>query len=67
MIIFGIVLTTILYWATSNVCRYNFAIEKKSQRIKYNYCRNRTRNYSNHEVYYFKELNCNNVNLNLGL
>ena len=30
MIIFGIVLTTILYWASSNVCRYNFAIDKKS-------------------------------------
>ena len=30
MIIFGIILTTILYWASSNVCRYNFAIEKKS-------------------------------------
>ena len=30
MIMFGIVLTTILYWASSNVCRYNFAIDKKS-------------------------------------
>ena len=28
MIIFGIIITSLLYWATTNVCRYNFVIEK---------------------------------------
>ena len=30
MILFAIVISSILYWATSNVCRYNFALEKTS-------------------------------------
>ena len=36
MITFAIVLSTILFWATSNVCRYNFAIEKKDTWLTYN-------------------------------
>ena len=66
MIIFGIVLTTILYWASSNVCRYNFAIDKKSnilnvitKEIDPSLYQSRT--------FYFKELNCNKVNLNFDL
>ena len=27
---FGIVVSIALYWATSNVCRYNFALEKNT-------------------------------------
>ena len=66
MIIFGIVLTTILYWASSNVCRYNFAIDKKSNIL----------NIITQEIdpslyqsltFYFKDLNCNKVNLNFDL
>ena len=30
MVIFGIVIASILYWATTNVCRYNFALEKRT-------------------------------------
>ncbi len=30
MIFFLIVLSTLMYWTTSNVCRYNFTIEKKN-------------------------------------
>ena len=33
MIVFAIVLTTIMYWATSNVCRYNFTIERKTNQL----------------------------------
>ena len=33
MILFAIVLSTILFWATSNVCRYNFIIEKKTNQL----------------------------------
>ena len=66
MIIFGIILTTILYWASSNVCRYNFAIEKKSNIL------NIITNEIDPSLYqsrnfYFKELNCNKVNLDLNL
>ena len=32
MIAFAIILS-ILFWATSNVCRYNFAIEKKTNQL----------------------------------
>ena len=30
MIFFAIIISTLLYWATSNVCRYNFALEKRT-------------------------------------
>ena len=33
MIVIGIVITTLMYWATSNVCRYNFTIEKKTNEL----------------------------------
>ena len=66
MIIFGIILTSILYWASSNVCRYNFAIEKKSNIL------NIITNEIDPSLYqsrnfYFKELNCNKVNLDFNL
>ncbi len=62
IIFFAIIISTILYWTTSNVCRYNFTIEKKTN----------TLNIISAEVapsllmarvYYFRELNCNNVDL----
>ena len=31
MVFFAVVITIILFWTTSNVCRYNFAIEKKQR------------------------------------
>ena len=30
MIFFAIIISTILFWATSNVCKYNFALEKRT-------------------------------------
>ena len=30
----GIVIGLILQWATTNVCRYNFTIDKKTQALK---------------------------------
>ncbi len=33
MILIGIVITSVLYWATTNVCRYNFVIEKKTNEM----------------------------------
>ena len=62
MINFAIVLSTILFWATSNVCRYNFAIEKKTNQLNI-LAQEIDPSIPMAKVYYFKELNCNNVNL----
>lgn len=62
----AIVLSLIMYWATTNVCRYNFAINKKtnilnivSDEIK------PSLGYA--KVYYFHELNCNDVNFKFNI
>ena len=62
MITFAIVLSSILFWATSNVCRYNFAIEKKTNQLNI-IAQEIDASIPMAKVYYFKELNCNNVNL----
>ena len=62
MIAFGIILFSILFWATSNVCRYNFAIEKKTNQLNI-LAQEIDPSIPMAKVYYFKELNCNNVNL----
>ena len=62
MITFAIILSTILFWATSNVCRYNFAIEKKTNQLNI-LAQEIDASIPMAQVYYFKELNCNNVNL----
>ena len=33
MIVVAMIITALLYWATSNVCRYNFALEKRTSEI----------------------------------
>ena len=62
MITFAIVLSSILFWATSNVCRYNFTIEKKTNQLNI-LVQEIDPSIPMAKVYYFKELNCNNVNL----
>ena len=62
MIAFAIILSTILFWATSNVCRYNFTIEKKTNQLNI-LVQEIDPSIPMAKVYYFKELNCNNVNL----
>ena len=66
MVLIAIVLTLLLHWATTNVCRYNFVLNKKTEQL----------NIISEEVkptlgytttYYYKELNCNNVGFNLDL
>ena len=66
MIIVAMIISALLYWATTNVCRYNFALEKKTSEI----------NIISAEVeptlglakiYYYKELNCNNIKLDWDL
>ena len=62
MIVFAIVLTTIMYCATSNVCRYNFTIERKTKQLNI-IAQELKPSLPLVEIYYFKELNCNSVNL----
>ena len=62
MILIGIVITSVLYWATTNVCRYNFMIEKKTNQMNIIAAEIKPE-IKLGEVYYFKELNCNNVDI----
>ena len=62
MIIVAIVITSLVYWATSNVCRYNFTIEKKTNELNI-IATELVPALPLTEVYYFRELNCNNVDL----
>ena len=62
MIFFLIVLSTLMYWTTSNVCRYNFTIEKKTDELNI-LLSEIDPSISMAKVYYFKELNCNSVDL----
>ena len=62
MIFFAIVLSTILFWAASNVCRYNFALEKKTNTLNV-VTEEIDPSLGNAKVYYYEELNCNDVDL----
>ena len=62
MIFLAIIITTLLYWTTSNVCRYNFTIEKKTNQLNV-IAAEISPSIPLTEVYYFKELNWNNVDL----
>ena len=62
IIFFAIIISTILYWTTSNVCRYNFTIEKKTNTLNI-ISAELAPSLSMARVYYFRELNCNNVDL----
>tara|TARA_S200000501_G_scaffold1158_2_gene988 strand:+ start:2370 stop:2672 length:303 start_codon:yes stop_codon:yes gene_type:complete len=62
MVFLAIIITTLLYWTTSNVCRYNFTIEKKTNQLNV-IAAEISPSIPLTEVYYFKELNCNNVDL----
>ena len=62
MIFVAIIISSLLYWATSNVCRYNFTIEKKTNNLNV-IAAEITPALPLTEVYYFKELNCNDVDL----
>ena len=62
MIFVAIIITSLMYWATSNVCRYNFAIEKKTNDLNIIAAEIKPA-IPLTEVYYFRELNCSNVDL----
>ena len=62
MIIVAIVITSLMYWATTNVCRYNFTIEKKTNELNI-IAAELVPALPLTKVYYFRELNCNDVDL----
>ena len=62
MFFFAIVLSTILYWAASNVCRYNFALEKNTDILNI-VTEEIDPTLGNAKVYYYEELNCNDVDI----
>ena len=65
-IIICITIFMILTWATQNVCRYNFVLDKKKKLM--NIISDEVKpSLGLTEVYYYKELNCNNVNFSLDL
>tara|TARA_B100001996_G_scaffold156295_1_gene119051 strand:- start:268 stop:570 length:303 start_codon:yes stop_codon:yes gene_type:complete len=61
MIFFAILISSILLWATSNVCRYNFALEKKTEILNI-ISEEIGPSIGNAEYYTYRELNCNYVN-----
>tara|TARA_B100001123_G_C15231297_1_gene995267 strand:- start:324 stop:629 length:306 start_codon:yes stop_codon:yes gene_type:complete len=66
MIIFGIILASILFWATSNVCRYNFALEKRTETLNI-VTEELDPSLGNAKYYVYDELNCNHVDMSWDL
>ena len=66
MIFFGIVIASILFWATSNVCRYNFALEKRTETLNI-VTEELDPSLGNAKYYVYDELNCSNVDISWDL
>jgi len=62
MIVFAIIISTILYWTTANVCKYNFAIDKKTNILNV-ITKEIDPSIPKARVYYYQELNCTSVEL----
>ena len=64
MIFFAIIISAILFWATSNVCKYNFALEKRTNILNI-VTDEIDPSLGNARYYIYRELNCNDVDLDL--
>ena len=62
MVFVAIIVSTILYWTTSNICKYNFAIDKKTNIINI-ITEQIDPTIPKAKVYYYKELDCTEVEL----
>jgi len=62
MIFFVIIISIILFWATSNVCRYNFALEKRTNTLNI-VTAEIDPSLGNAKYYVYRELNCSDVDL----
>jgi len=66
MIFISIFISAILLWATSNICRYNFALEKKTNILNI-VTDDIGPSLGTAKYYVFRELNCNAVDANWDL
>jgi hypothetical protein len=62
MIVVAMIITALLYWATSNVCKYNFALEKRTSEINIVSAEVQP-TLGLAKIYYYEELNCNAIEL----
>ena len=62
MIFFAIIISAILFWGTSNVCKYNFALEKRTNILNI-VTDEIDPSLGNARYYVYRELNCNDVDL----
>ena len=62
MIFFAIIISAILYWATSNVCKYNYALEKRTNILNI-VTDEIDPSLGNARYYVYRELSCNDVDL----
>ena len=60
MIFVAVIISAILYWATSNVCKYNFALEKRTNILNI-VTDEIDPSLGNAKYYVYRELNCDNV------
>ena len=66
MLVVAMIITALLYWATSNVCKYNFALEKRTSEINIISAEVQP-TLGLAKIYYYEELNCNNIELDWNL
>lgn len=66
MIVVAMIITALLYWATSNVCKYNYALEKRTSEINIISAEVQP-TLGLAKVYYYEELNCNAIELDWDL
>ena len=66
MIVVAMIITALLYWATSNVCKYNLALEKRTSEINIISAEVQP-TLGLAKVYYYEELNCNAIELDWDL
>tara|TARA_B100001115_G_scaffold102298_1_gene75347 strand:- start:376 stop:675 length:300 start_codon:yes stop_codon:yes gene_type:complete len=60
MSIIAILISVVLYWTTANVCKYNFAIDKKTNMLNI-LSEEIGPSIKKAQVYYYKELDCTKV------
>ena len=66
MIVVAMIIAALAYWTTTTVCRYNFALEKKTSEINIISAEVQP-TLGLAKIYYYEELNCNDIELDWNL
>ena len=66
MLVVAMIITALAYWATTTVCRYNFALEKNTSEINIISAEVQP-TLGLAKIYYYEELNCNDIELDWDL